>query len=146
MPSTPARKKENSASFRDIQTRFSPEASSRSPQRDVGVDDADKRQSKDTEIPISDADKVSLVNDYAQISALMQHFDQQVTSFTKNVERVAYESAPAYAGLTSRWVQETAAAKDATPSLSDSSEKELGSSVTEERRNIDNGNSHHCSF
>jgi hypothetical protein len=51
----------------------------------------------------------SLANDYAPIAALLQQLDHQVTAFVGNTERLAHNAAPAYAGLTDRWIQEAKA-------------------------------------
>jgi hypothetical protein len=66
----------------------------------------------------------SLAKDYASIAALLQQFDHQVTAFVRNTERLAHNAAPAYAGLTDRWIQEAKAI---------SSDKSEGSSIPQQR-------------
>jgi hypothetical protein len=48
----------------------------------------------------------SLAKDYASIADLLQQLDHQVSAFVRNTERLAHDAAPAYAGLTDRWIQE----------------------------------------
>ncbi len=57
---------------------------------------------------LSEQSRLRLTNDYAPLTALLRQFDQQVSSFTGQMERFAYKAAPSYEGLIEKWTQEAA--------------------------------------
>jgi hypothetical protein len=86
-----------------------------------------KMSSKETTAHWSDADMSSssekipataaaLSADYAQIAKLFAQLDQQVGTFTSNMDDII-QKAPAFAGLTTLWEEQAkaAASADATP-------------------------------
>ena len=79
---------------------------------DNGIDASLNKEEHDSKtIELSEESRSILSNDYAPLAALLQQFDQQVSSFTQQMEQIAYQAAPDYEGLAERWTQEAAILK-----------------------------------
>lgn len=73
---------------------------------DMNDSNIDKKEPGIQVTELSEETKSMLVNDYAPLAALLKQLDQQVSSFTGQMEQIAYKAAPDYEGLTERWTQE----------------------------------------